>query len=434
MRLPRRGGKAAAAVLTATALMAGRPPLRAQDAPPAPRAVDPAMDAALTTTRTRGVATVAVFTAPERPASARFWAEFNEGAWARANRGLVQLVNVPKERNADLVRALGITRFPTVVIFGRGPGGVGVAKLGTITDCETPEGLAQWLRALDPGAARADAAVARTLYGGDVYPSQQVPPPAAQAPPQVQAQPQPQPAPMLMAAPPAVSTTATMIQVPSQNLMIQQAPPQVFLAPQPSPLVYVPQVMNAAPAPAMAPSAPAANLFMMAPAPALAAAPAPQPTLAAAPPTLALAASPAAAPATLAVAASGPQTLAVNNQTLSLASTGTRSRVRVKGPGLLSASLARFGERLTQLGRTRIVSVQETTLEAPAAQAPAAGLTTISTTSAAPVAPPPATVLLQAPPAPPAPPHVCKPPCQHQHQGPPPLRPTPQDASAVGDR
>jgi hypothetical protein len=412
---------AAAAALTAAILSIGRPPSHAQE-PPAAKSPATVLEAALRTTQAQGVATVVVFTAPDQPASVRFWTEFNNGAWARSRRGLVQLVNISKHDGADLVRLMEITRFPSVVIFARGSRGV--SKLGTITDCDSPEGLVRWLRVLETGAGRAeqtDASVRPTLFGGDVYASQQYPP-QPQAQPQLQAQPQyqpqPQPTPMMTMAPPMVSTSAAVVQVPSQNLMIQQAPPQVFLAPQPAPVVYVPQVAAAAP------TAPAANLFMASQP--VAAAPAPQPSLAAAPApaTLALASAPAPAPApaaTLALAA-GPQALAVNNQMLSLPSTGTLSKVRVAGPGFLQLGLSRLGERLVQLGRTRIVSTQVTTLEAPRTQAPAGGLTTISSTTTTPVAQQPTTLIMQ--PSEEVCQHRGHPPCQHQ---PRPV-PTPQNA------
>ena len=66
---------------------------------------------------------------------------------------------------------------------------------------------------------------------------------------------------------------------------------------------------------------------------------------------------------------------------------------------MLASGLARFGERLTQLGRTRIETIQETELETPIAQ-PSGGIATISASSAAPVYP----QTFSAPQAPQAPP------------------------------
>jgi len=236
--------------------------------------------------------------------------------------------------------------------------------------------------------------------------------------------PQPQPQPMTVSltpsVPQAVTATAGVVQVPSQNLMIQQAPPNVFLAPTQAPIVYVPQMMSAVPAVSAAPAqAPTGNLFMTVPN--VAAAPAPQPSVAlAAAPTVA-AAPPVAA---VAVAAGPPALAAVSNSTLSIPSSGNRTRVRVRGPGLLGSSLARFGERLTQLGRARIVTEQETTLEAPLPQSVGGGVTQISTTSTTPVSqgPTTTTLLVQGQHQP----EVCKQPC------PPSQPPTPYPTAQTG--
>ncbi len=61
-----------------------------------------------------------------------------------------------------------------------------------------------------------------------------------------------------------------------------------------------------------------------------------------------------------------PSLNALMNQSVSMPMARSTSRIRVKGPGPVGAGLARFGERLTHFGRTKIESVQETELEAPA--------------------------------------------------------------------
>jgi len=395
----------------------------------------------LAKTRTDGVATIAVYTASNQPESVRIWNSFNQGAWARTNRGLVQLVNVSTETEPDLVRTAGVTRFPSVVVYVRKA--KGVSHLTTIADFGTAEALVNRLRNLDLGLDRGtkrDLAVKQTGLGGDISPSQQYAPPAPSWP-QVQMSPpaQPQPQPTTLALTPSVQATLTtsagLVQMPSQSLMIQQAPPQVFLAPTQAPVVYVPQVMSAVPAVSAAPApAPTGNLFMTVPN--VAAAPAPQPsvalaaapTVAAGPPAVALAAAPtvAAGPpaAAVAVAAGPPALAAVSNSTLSIPSSGSRTRVRVHGPGLLGSSLARFGERLTQLGRARIETVQETTLEAPLPQSVGGGVTQISTTSATPVSQGPTTTTLLVPGQ--QAPVVGKPPC------PPSQPPTPYPTAQAG--
>ncbi len=405
-----RGRVHASATLAATILLIGRLPAQAQDNAVAAAPAESPLDLALATTRTRGAETVAVFTDTDQPASVQFWEGFRDGAWARANRGLVQVVNVSKTDNPDVFALMNVSRVPTVVVYARR--GEKLVKLGAITDCDSPEGLSGWLRALELGrSGQSDTSVTPTIFGGDVRPSPQFQATTPVPAPPVAQTPQPQQQQVMMVASQPGTTSAAVVQVPSQNLMIQQAPPQIFLAPQASPMVYVPQVASAAPVAmptlAMAPSAPAANLFMATATVA--------PTQPAQQPTLAVAA-PASAPATLALAAGGPA-LAVNNQSLSLASTGTRSRVRVRGPGLLNSGLARFGERLTRLGRTRIESVQETTLEAPVSQGTPTGLTTISTTSAAPIVPQQQpTICLQ--PEEEVCRHKCKRPCRHREHAP----------------
>jgi hypothetical protein len=380
--LRQRGWASAALALSANLALLGTSHLHAEEkAVQKPSAS--ALGAALQITRTRGVATVAVLTSAEQPSSVQIWKEFYEGAWARTNRGSVELVNVSKETDAGLVRTLNVSHFPTAIVYTRGPQGVRV--LGTITDCNTAEDLVTRLRSLDLGLnapAKADYAVTATALSSDNYPSGQTQCPApTYCPPVTATAPQPQTTTLSVAPTQSLQATANVIQVPSQSLMIQQAPPQVFLAPTQAPIVYVPQTMAAGPTMSLsagpAPSAPAGNLFLATPT--LSASPAQQPTLA-------LAASAPAPAATLAVAA-GPGPLAtVNNQTLSLPTSGNRTRVRVRGPGMLASSLARLGERMTRLGRSRIETINETTLEAPLNQGPSLGMATISTTSTQPVA------------------------------------------------
>jgi hypothetical protein len=439
MKAPRQRGWAAGAALSATFLFIAGSPLFAQ-VNPSPKPSPSALGAALAKTRTDGVATIAVYTASNQPESVRIWNSFNQGTWARTNRGLVQLVNVSTETEPDLVRMLGTTRFPTVVVYVRKA--KGVSHLATIADFGTVEALMNRLRDLDLGldtGTKRDLAVKQTGLGGDIYPSQQYAPPAPSWPqvqmaPPAQAQPQPT---TLMLSPPAqpmLTTSTALVQLPTQNLVLQQAPPQVFMAPTQSAVAYVPQVMSAAPTFTAAPAqAPTGNLFMAAPN--LAAAPTAQPsvalsaapTFAAGAPAVALAAAPtvAAGPTAAAVAAGPPALAAVSNSTLSIPSSGGRTRVRVRGPGLLGSAAARFGERLTQLGRARIETVQETTLEAPLPQSVGGGVTQISTTSTTPVSQGPTTTNLLVPGQ--QAPEVCKPPCPPS-QPPGPL-PTPQGST-----
>ena len=73
-----------------------------------------------------------------------------------------------------LVRTMGVTRFPTVVVYARGPRGV--TQLGTIGDCDNAEALVDRLRTLDLGLstpAKADPSVTPSSLAGDIYASQQ---------------------------------------------------------------------------------------------------------------------------------------------------------------------------------------------------------------------------------------------------------------------
>ena len=432
------------ALLATGSILLPSPPARAQEKAPS------GLRAALAVTRSTGAATVAVFTSRADPKSQRFHDEFDRGPWARYNRGLVQVVAVAIEDEPAVARTMGIVKVPVVKIYGKTP--KGVSLLAAIDDCPSPDALAARLVGLqvglqppgkdDPAVSQASGhggaqASAQSYASPQAWPQVQTPAtpqipatPQAPAPPQIPATPQ---APMLAfptAAPTVTTTTANVVQVPSQNLLIQQAAPQIFMAPAPSPTVYVPQqptatpmmAMAAAPTaaaapvagnmllpvPSAAPAAPVAAPTMMAApvaAPTMMAAAVAAPTMMAAPvaaaPTMmaaavaaptVMAAPVAAAPATTAVAAPAATVATLSNQSLSLPSSGTRTRVRVRGPGLLASGMARLGERMVQLGRTRIETIQETTLEAPAPQAPGIGTTTISTTSASPVVPPPSSV------------------------------------------
>src|SRR5262249_47503575 len=141
-------------------------------------------------------ATIAVVTASEQPTSVRLWNEFYDGAWARTNRGIVQVVNVSKDAEPGLVRTLGVNRFPSMLVYVRGP--QGVRQLGTYDNCATAEAAVELVRSLDIGVsspAKSDQAVTQSAFG-DTYASQQTSCPAPvysppAAPPVPQASPQP---------------------------------------------------------------------------------------------------------------------------------------------------------------------------------------------------------------------------------------------------
>jgi hypothetical protein len=395
---------------------------------PTPQTSNPsagsAYRAGLALAQTRGVPMVVIVTAQDQPESLRLWSDFRDGTWARTHRGLALTVQVCREQEPQLVKSWGIVRFPSVLVFGRDPkgGGTDVTLLRSTAECDNSEALAAWLGVPDAGpkaVSRApgllDPSVLAAALGADAYPSPQQqlqsPPVASPAPPAAPPY-SPPAAPTVPAyASPLATTTAGVIQVPGQNYVIQQSAPQIFMAPAQMPIVYVPQqtqgMAMAAPMMPVAPAAPAANMFLPAGNTLAMAVPAAAPMVAAP--------APAAAVGFAAPAASLPAS--VTNQTLSLPASRTATRVRVRGPGLFGSSMAKLGERLVHLGHARIITTQETTLEAPYTQN-GTGLTTISTTSAAPLAPQPTSF------APPV-----APPFNPPAEAPPPPQPSPQTSA-----
>ena len=405
-----------AAVVAVAAAMAG--PGVAVAGPPGEVSPPPASRSrvlsAIELTRQRGVPTVLILTSRRLPSSTTFGRDFLASEWTRRRRGLVQVVEASIEDDPLFISGLKVTQYPTAVVFCRSD--AGLSRYETSRDCDSVASLSTWLgRLVDAPSAgasvgtRTDRAVVQATHRGDTSPSPQAyAPPCPQpcAPASLPVAPQSAPAaPAMVAAPAAMATTmANVVSVPSPSFVIQPQAPQIFMAPAQAPVMYVPQqAMAAAPA-----SAPASNLFL----PAASAAPAAAPVApVAAQPTMVMAAQPAmavAAQPTVALAAAQPtQMAAVTNQQLSLPTADSRTRVRVRGPGLLASAAARLGQRLTQLGRASIITEQVTTLAAPLAQAGAPGMTTVTTTSAVPLAQaPPQQPVVAVPPAgaPPTPP------------------------------
>lgn len=413
---------------------------KAQGPPSAPTPAMAAVSAALGHMKAGGAPLVVVVTSSARPESRAFSRALIDGAWARANRGLVQVVELPAEGNAAMVEQLRVAETPAVLAYTMGADGPACRgmKVGG-----SPDEASAWLGSLGLGGTRAtagtfDPAVVTANHEG--YPSPQQPyTPSIQAPPAptpsyVPASvpytpasiPAPSPTYMIAGAPSmAPAAPTSMVHLPGPNVVVQQGEARVFVAP-PSGMASI----------AGMPSAPASNLYLPASAPApvytasLPAAPAAYAPAAVYTPaaTYAPAAvyapaatyAPAAmAPAAVAPAAIGPAIAAVTNQTTALPTGGSRTRIRVRGPGPIRAGLASLGERMTQLGRARIETVQETDLATPAVQG-GTGVATFSTSSVAPVGQPQTTTqyVPSGNPSPP-PPVVCQP---------PPVTPSPQDA------
>ena len=300
---------------------------------------------------------------------ARFGRALFDGPWARTNRGLVQIVELPAEGNASTIERLKVTVMPSVLAYTPSPDGPvcrGVKAGGS------PEEVVAWLGSMgigDPRVASAtvDPSVIPANHDGYASPQQPYsPPPPVQTPPAVTYTPAytAQPAPVapqtyyastpMYTQAPVAAPTASYVQLPGPNVVVQQGQPQVF-------------VTQAAPAPAYAPQLMPATGNMYLPAPSAPAA-LPQvamttPAVAMAPPAAAYVApaAPVAAPASTAMAT-------VTNQTMGLPTTGSRTRIRVKGPGPLCTVLAHLGEKMVTLGRARIEMVHETDLNTPSIQ------------------------------------------------------------------
>lgn len=225
--LCQRALASAAVALSATLILSGSSRLHAEEkAAQKPSAA--ALSAALQMTSTRGVPTVAVLTSSEQPPSVRVWNEVYNSAWARANRGFVEVVNVSKDTDPALVRTMEVSHFPTTIVYVKGAKGVRV--LGTIADCDTADALVARVRTLDLGLsslAKADQAVSPVGYVSDGYPSAQTQSPSPPyCPPVTATAPQPQQMTLSAAPTQSLQATANVIQVPSQNLMIQQCRPR----------------------------------------------------------------------------------------------------------------------------------------------------------------------------------------------------------------
>ena len=375
-----------------------------------------------------GLSLVAVTTSAAQPQSRSFLQALRSHPWFVANSRRVRLLEVPSDGQAA---RLGLNICPAITAYGQGAQGLEI--LGGRSGFAGADEAVEWLRTLDRkgGEARpapVDLDVTLTdLERCPPLPSQQAyappaPIPAAAPPPVPASVPQPMMVPQstpMMYTPVSTTTTASLIPAQNQSLMVQ-----------PAQMVMVPQVATTA----MTAMTGTANLFMpsglapasvpMAMAPAsvpMAMAPASVP-MAMAPASMSMAMVPASMPmaATAAVApaaavATGPAVngAAITTQSVSVPASRTASRVRVRGPGPLASAAARFGERLTQLGRTRIETVQETQLETQVAQSPPGQFLTLSSTAATPNMPPPQNNLMPAsiPVHPPVgQPPVCQPP------------------------
>ncbi|WP_165246730.1 hypothetical protein [Paludisphaera soli] len=263
--------------------------------------------------------------------------------------------------------------------------------------------------ASSPSPRRVDPDVERShFHEGRPSPQQQAP-----APP-IPSKPQPSYGPP--EAPPSYPNYAPPAPPPPQQ------PPQGYAPPYPgyAPPQYAPQQYMMVPVAPPTAAAPPANFFLPGAAPAAPAygppaAPAPMQPAYAMPmaPAYAMPMAPAPPPQPAAFGAGA----ALGGSSVSVPTSSSKTTVEIRGPGMLSAALARVGERMVQLGRTRVRTVQETVLQTPQSQ-PMGGTATIATAGLTPIQP-------QA--APPQPPQQSAPP-----QNAPPDSPAPSPQGTHG--
>jgi hypothetical protein len=353
-------------------------------------------------TRTNGQLTVVVVTATVLPDSQRLPGALAEILRTHPIGRSWQLTEVVAESSPALVKKLGVSRVPTVLVYRLGKDGFELA--GHKSDSADADVVYGWLCAVaaqerDKAAPTGDTAVTRTnhLYAsGQGQPSPQMPAPAY-APPTYVPQPpqqyyQPQVAPVPFQVPPVVSAPAappTVIAPAAPSFVVQQQAPTLIMSPAPAPnIVFAPSapamptitVMQPASAPVA--SAPTASnvpqLFLSAPAaapaaaaPTFAMAPTAAPTFAMAPaaPTFAMAPTSmvAAAPATQPVAAAPTANIGQGPFTTTVLTT--------IAPSLLDNLLGAIGEHFARKRQPRLqmapAPVAQQYAQAPVALAPA---------------------------------------------------------------
>ncbi|MFO0911168.1 MAG: hypothetical protein U0794_22990, partial [Isosphaeraceae bacterium] len=235
----------AASVLTALAVAVGtefQPPCHGQQAAAPGQAQATAgtlwtpLVQALRTTANAGVPTVVVITSRSSPASAAFREALAQLPEARSWTRSVLFAEMPAEIYATQVKNLGISVFPTFVVYRRGRSGLEAA--GARHDLADARQVFAWLGSLSltpaPGdnavatagapahPSVADPAVQRTqMYGSSQgYPSEQAPP---SIPPKVP--------PALPPAQPPVYTTPPQqpVYAPQPYVTPVPAPPPVYV-------------------------------------------------------------------------------------------------------------------------------------------------------------------------------------------------------------
>lgn len=192
-------------------------------------------DQALGLTSQTGRPTLLVLTSRSEPDSQRLWEDL--AAWVQkgGDRGW-SVARLSLEADAEPVRRLGVTRFPTVIVYRKGSRGVEAAG-SRVQPRDAAEVLA-WLGSTNPAVAtneaKSDPAVGRTglFHHPHAQPSPQTPAPspapAAAAVPAFA----PVPAPILTASPAAMPAQAPVVLATAPPpIVLQQAPQTVYVAP-----------------------------------------------------------------------------------------------------------------------------------------------------------------------------------------------------------
>ena len=180
---------------------------------------------ALHATASTGVPTVVIVTSPAEPASLQLCRSLASSPEAARLSGSFQFAEMASDLYKDQLGRLGIRRFPTLIVYRRGPRGL--EAVASMTGLSQPGQVVQWLGLLGVApttVATADPAVVRAGHGaaaasGQTYPSEQQP----QQPPPPSKQPMTPPQPPPYVPPPSYGPPPV------------AAPPQTYMAPYPAP-------------------------------------------------------------------------------------------------------------------------------------------------------------------------------------------------------
>ena len=218
----------------------------AQSPPAAPAPAMAAVSAALGHMKTGGAPLVVVVTSAARPESRAFCRALIDGPWARANRGLVQVVELPAEGNAATVERLRVTAMPAVLAYTAGPEGPACRgmKAGG-----SPDEAAAWLGSMGIGdaadglgdgrpggdARRITTAIPRpsSPYYAPPRRRRSAGPPCALLHADLRRPPRPAPTYVTGRSPMMArrGRRRRIVQLPGPNVVVQQGQPQVFVTP-----------------------------------------------------------------------------------------------------------------------------------------------------------------------------------------------------------